>query len=124
MIKIIGLWEGIRTRPTLYIGKKSIYGLQCLIQGVWVAENMLRQKVLDVDWHAFNAWVAKKVRRQNNKPSFQFALLKCNNDDEKAFDLWMKWYDEYERKVLGGKKEEGKGEGAEGDSDGVDPHLY
>lgn len=124
MIKIISLWEGIRTRPTMYIGKKSIYGLQCLIEGIWIAENMLGKKALDVDWHAFNAWVARKIRRQNSKPSFQFALLKCNGDDEKAFDLWMEWYDEYERKVLGAKKEEGKDEGAEGEATGTDSHLY
>jgi len=122
-IKIISLWEGIRTRPTMYIGKKSIYGLQCLLTGIMCVENMTQQKAIDFDWHGFEAWVAKKIRKRLNSRSFGAALSKCDNDDEKAFDLWMKWIDEYEKKVGNGKAEEEDG-GGEGEEARTGTYLY
>jgi hypothetical protein len=87
----------------MYIGKREIDRLACFLAGVNCAEGLTGKRVIDFAWNDFEKWVTKKIRRKLNGKSFQAALLKCDDDQEKAFDLWMSWCDEYEKKVQGGK---------------------
>ena len=88
-IRDLAVWEGVLKRPVYYIGKKSIYGLRCLITGMRVNDPW----AFDLD--GFEEW--HRTQFAASKISFEFALAMSNNDDEKAFDLWAEWYTEFKR---------------------------
>jgi hypothetical protein len=88
-VQVVDPVEFFRKKPSMFIGKKSIYGLQCFIAGTQVAAfNKLFR------WGEFEEWFAKN-KEWNGGKSFAVVLKECNGDDDKAFDLWFNLYDEF-----------------------------
>jgi hypothetical protein len=108
VIKIIKGWESILQRPGMYMGKKSIFGLQCFVHGIQLADGFRcgardDDKVFEMkgdDWFNFEQWVRKKSKKKaQNIRSFDFALMDAGNDDEKAFDVWAEWFKEWKKET-------------------------
>ena len=95
-IKVIKSWEIMLSRPGMYLGKKSIYGLQCLIEGIRMANyaNPHAKDIFEVDWLEFEKWVWDKTKTDTIR-SLNIALKLSDDDDEKAFDLWAEWFREF-----------------------------
>lgn len=81
--------EFLRERPHVYIGKKSLYGLQCFISGLRCGG----QNEFKVDFFDFDRWFLKRNRKRES--SFVAATTQAGGDDEKAFDVWFGWFAEY-----------------------------
>jgi len=100
-LKKIHPLEHFRQRPSMYIGKPSLYGLECFISGAELSESVSADSLplFDVDWLEFDKWVIKtKTKRKNVRKSFDLARQMCNNDEAEAFYLWMDWFKEYKEK--------------------------
>jgi hypothetical protein len=76
--------------PGMYIGKKSIYGLQCFLCGCALSGSLFK-----FNREEFEDWVAEKTGKKLNGRSFAVATL-LTDTDEKAFDLWESWYKEFQ----------------------------
>lgn len=95
-------WDSLFHRPGMYMGKKSLFGLECLIAGVALANGSLcgghgKDKFFEMstdDWCDFEYWVKEKTH-QKYKRSFAVALDLASQDDEKAFDIWTAWFKEW-----------------------------
>lgn len=101
-IRTITLWQHFRQRPSMYMGKRSIFGLQCFLHGVQMTAacghyDKYKETFPDFLWEEFEEWLSKKKNVSRMK-SFNIALNEAN-DDEKAFDLWMDWYAEFENEL-------------------------
>lgn len=104
-IKIVSGWEHILQRPGMYMGKKSIFGLQCFLGGIQLAGGFVcgqrdDDKVFEMvgdDWFNFEQWVQKKTKFKGRLRSFDIALHEAGNDDEKAFDVWADWFKEWKK---------------------------
>lgn len=99
-IEIMSLEDIILQRPSLYMGKKSLFGLQCFMQGVWATKRQCKghPPLFDINPLLMDEWVVKtKVKRKSKKrrSAAEVARLQCNGDEEKAFDLYLQWYKEY-----------------------------
>lgn len=104
-IKVIKChWESILDRPGMYLGKKSLYGLRCFIDGIltgrrngiYAGADVTKDNIFDVDWIDFEKWVNQKFRRKGFERSHTLALEQAGNDDEKAFDIWAGWFREFQ----------------------------
>lgn len=96
-IKVLSGWECVLNRPCMYIGKRSIYGLECFLAGLSVAKsNMFFEDAQGTD---FNSWLRKKFPAAS-KTTFECALDEASGDDEKAFDIWCEWFREYKNSKL------------------------
>ena len=90
-IEVLPFVDFLRKRPGMYLGKPSLYGFHCFLDGIELAARVGKaelQDLLDAD-----TWIAQKFGVRGR--SFALALEKCNNDDTEAFYLWFQWYDEY-----------------------------
>ncbi len=90
-IKNIELLEHFIKYPGLYIGKPSIYGLQCFLAGCKVSGNNF-----GIDWKEFENWVVKKTGFKLSSISYGAAkyIAEC---DEAAFDTWIAWLQEFRK---------------------------
>ena len=89
-IKVISGWEAVLHRPGMYLGKRSIYGLECFICGLRCAncDMFFNDHQFDHGFE-FENWVHDQIGiKKKNKRSFELALEQAENDDEKAFDIW------------------------------------
>lgn len=107
----MGLLKEFRKRPCMYMGKRSVSLLGVFLTGIQVVENMYVDDASDRifklfrtlgknksggnTWIHFETWLAEKYGKDDTK-SFALALEKANNNEENAFDLWFKWYDEFQ----------------------------
>ncbi len=106
----MNLLQKVRENPTIHLGRKWIYGLQCFISGCLANGNKL-----DIDWQDFDSWVLKKasgfqdwifvkVKREifgknyyGKDKSFAIAFIFTNDSESAAFDQWFDWLDEYKQ---------------------------
>ena len=91
-IEVLSGWESVLHRPSLYIGKHSIYGLQCFISGLSITNSNIFFNDFGFE---FDTWVRKKLSVGKNNKSFEHALEQADGDDEKAFGVWADWFKEY-----------------------------
>lgn len=111
-IKILKGWESLLARPGMYIGKKSLYGLQCFIYGMEmgvhgpVCGGPPYNKFFDMscdDWCDFIKWVREKTKYSDRNTTYTIAQDLAytiaqdlaSQDDEKAFDIWVAWFKEW-----------------------------
>lgn len=93
--------EGLRKRPGMYLGKKSVSLFSAFLSGFRYAEEIHDQhwKNMDdggFDWAQFEQYVFKKYnprRLSVNSPGLAFIL--SGEKEEEGLDLWFKWYDEF-----------------------------
>ena len=101
-IKIVSFWEALFSRPEMYIGKPSLYGLNCLLTGLWIGRE---SNYLSIDWVDFDNWIHNKIKCNissniiNGKCWYEWALEKANNDDELAFYILKDWFMEYYKEL-------------------------
>jgi len=91
-IKDITTWDHFAKRPGMYIGKRSIYGLQCFICGCRISGNDF-----GVDWEKFEKFVTEKIKWKTSSKSYGAALYLSDNLESEAFDLWMQWFEEFKK---------------------------
>src|SRR5579859_1627702 len=91
--------DHFRKRPGMYMGKASIFGFQCVLAGIGLAEQTQGTNITNKMFPALNdfeKWLAKKYKDYTrDTKSFGLALKRCNDDDHEAFYLWFQWYDEF-----------------------------
>jgi hypothetical protein len=90
-LKVFSGWEGFFHRPSLYIGKPSLYGLQCFNKGLIIAKSTF---FFDDIWGSdFELWV--RENKGGSEKSFDLALVEANSNDQEAFVIWEKWFREW-----------------------------
>ena len=94
-IEVLDGWDAIFRRPSMYLGKISLYGLECYVNGMMHANFkwLKRYEVMGVDIDAFEMWVRKKY--SSSLKSFELALGEAKQDDERAFEVWANWLNEF-----------------------------
>jgi len=93
----------VRQRPAMWLGAKSALALECVVQGIGLAEYFYHVSSDDAlggfDWNAFEKWVdAHQNPRRLSCRSFSLARM-ASTSPEEAFNLWMTWYDDYRAQV-------------------------
>ena len=97
------LLNHIRSRPGLYLGKKSAERLDLFIAGINCAEfhhQVSPEKtLLRIDWTAFQAWIDQVHNPERlSLNSFSLAARQVGSD-ELGFDRWFEWYDEWQSRT-------------------------
>lgn len=92
-------FEIIRERPAMWLGSKSLFKLESIINGITLAEHFYsvpENKVFGgFDFTAFEAWVEQQFNpKKRSLISFHLARS-ISESEESAFDLWMNWYDQF-----------------------------
>lgn len=92
----------LRVRSSMYLGLKEISRLEHFLNGFKCCEEIYKIKGKNTfDWNKFESYIAKKYNKNSKSiRSFSIALILSDKNEEKAFDLWFKWYDEYRDKNL------------------------
>lgn len=91
----------IRLRPTLFLISKSIIDLENYLRGYYLyARKDYSEDIYndgDPDFIEFRWWLVGEPKiNMSNGPSYYLHLLEqCNNDEEKAFDLFFEKLDEF-----------------------------
>lgn len=101
-IKPITLREHFSKRPSMYIGKACMASFMPWLLGIRIAEDTHRIKDEDRIFphlNGFEEHLSKKRGYSGSVKSYGFARKKAKDDDVEAFHLWMKWYDEYTKKL-------------------------
>ncbi len=102
-IEVLTAMDAVRIRPSMYIGKKSLYGLRCMLFGAQLCGHCERT-TLQFNCLKFEAWVSEN-KGDKKRPlaiqSYDIALAAADQDDQKGFDEWFKLYDEYMRATTG-----------------------
>lgn len=112
-IKIIKTyWESFLARPGMYMGKKSLFGLQCFMAGLQMAEIQIgcgprksdpRDKFFDMsdnDWMDFEKWVSQKTKHKGRCNAIGIAAIEAKDDDVKGFDIWAEWFKEWKNEKV------------------------
>ncbi len=103
-IEFFDEWDVILQCPEKFIGKKSLYGFQCFITGVYMGNideiKAFNRTALGVSISDFDDWIQSKFKFKKQHCSFELALKKAKKDDEKAFDIWVEWFKEFKKIVF------------------------
>ena len=96
--KIYEMLELIRRRPELFLTSKSITSLQDFLTGYLCLpfrKDMYHKDEPNFD--EFKYWVLDKdIRKSSLNSSYRkFLLYECNCNDEKAFDRFFEYLEEY-----------------------------
>ena len=89
-------FEVLRTRPGMWLGGKSVTRLGAFIWGFAAAEHAHGVEPLaGFDFAAFQLFVEAKIGWSSAGSYGQ--ALQVAKSEERAFDLWFEWYDEFRR---------------------------
>jgi phosphoribosylanthranilate isomerase len=95
---IYDLLDAIQPRPALFFGKKSIVRLNAFLNGYFFASKDFE---IDFDWKKFHSisfqnYIAKHFDWDESTVGWANIILEeCNNDEEKAFDLFFALLEEF-----------------------------
>lgn len=92
-IPVLKGWECVLKRPAMYLGKQSLFGLECFLCGLLCANSNFFFE--EQEQFYFEIWVRKKFSPEEGGKSFDLARKVANDDDSKAFDVWADWLKEY-----------------------------
>ena len=93
------LLDAIRERPALYIGKKSITVFYGYFYGFLEGAKLFTNKENATELTNFNNWVALRLGYFEGTSGWRRMLLESeNNDEEKAFDKFFVFWDEYKKR--------------------------
>ena len=100
--KIYELLDLIKRRPDLLLTSKSISSLLNYINGylaIPYRNNMYHQGEQDIE--QFWNWIHNKVKPGSERCTmYSILLIECNGDEEKAFDKFFDYLDEFKRKQV------------------------
>jgi len=93
---VFQLIENIRERPGMYIGECSIIRLRAFVYGYAYAiyEIGLGMDIFQL-LKDFNDYIQKSYHIESTEGWDKILLSKCNNDEEKAFKLFGKKWDDF-----------------------------
>jgi hypothetical protein len=92
-------FEQIRRRPGMWLGRPSLKALHFLLLGIDLAESLYDVPETDrlggFPFPEFEKWADKRFNpRRLSIRSFGMARRMAGSD-KAAFDLWLRWYDEF-----------------------------
>ncbi|MCM1183120.1 MAG: hypothetical protein NC337_07085 [Roseburia sp.] len=93
-------WTIIKTRPELYLGQKSIVRLDIFIKGISYALNYSSSTFPYFD--AFNDWYMEKQKVDNRRGYviwWNHILYINGNQDDVAFDFFVKYFEKYLKEI-------------------------
>jgi hypothetical protein len=97
--KIYEMLSLIQKRPTLFLTSKSISSLQDYLNGylIWTLGNNEIYNPGDPDFDNFKYWMLSKDDRVSGVgfPYSRILLLECEGQEEKAFDRFFEYLEEY-----------------------------
>lgn len=85
------MMKGFQTRPQMYFGQKSLTLMMFYLRGFWDAAIMFGIEFENGFHPNINDWIRKQLAVED-KLSLHYSNLileECNNDEEKAFDLFF-----------------------------------
>ena len=99
VINVPSLLEWVRHRPAMYIGQKSIYGLNMMLGGIEFAESIHKiapdKRFSGFDFTRLEARIDQRYNIERGSfRSFSLAAFIAGSDVD-GFDLWYQWYDEF-----------------------------
>src|SRR6516164_6920781 len=95
------LLREIHERPAVWLGKKTLTGLECLLLGYEMAcikHGIAETERLpdDVPWRGFSDWVAKRYDKVGWSVGWHWLLVEHSRSEEEAFDRFFDLLAEYE----------------------------
>jgi len=90
------LLDRIKTRPALYLGKRSIFSLQALLDGYTFACRQLAIPVTEQEqeFAEFQNWIEKQFNRQSTK-SWARIILFYSEDESQAIDTFFELFKDF-----------------------------
>lgn len=102
--KIYENLEYIRRRPLIVLTSKSITALENYLWGYWTYanKNYSGDQIYnegDPDFNEFKWWLSGQpnIRLSTGPRFYKLLLEQCENNEEKAFDLFYKKLDEFKK---------------------------
>lgn len=93
------LLADIRQRPGIFLGCKSIEGMQHLLGGIQLAEDLhdipLDSRFSGFDFTAFEEWVDRTFNTERLSVRSFYLSQHLAGSDSAGFDLWFEWYDHF-----------------------------
>ncbi len=97
-IEVIRGWEAVLRRPAMYLGKQSLFGLQCFLCGLLCAKSNFFFE--PEEQFEFEMWVRNKNKEHGQNKSYDLALKAASGDDAKAFEVWADWLREFKQRPI------------------------
>ncbi len=90
------LLDKIKTRPALYLGKRSIFSLQAFLDGYTFAYRQLAIPVTEQEqeFAEFQNWIEKQFNRQSTK-SWARIILFYSEDESQAIDTFFELFKDF-----------------------------
>lgn len=90
------LLDKIKTRPALYLGKRSIFSLQAFLDGYTFACRQLAIPVTEQEqeFAEFQDWIEKQFNRQSTK-SWARIILFYSEDESQAIDTFFQLFKDF-----------------------------
>lgn len=93
-------FKSFSERPSMYLGETSLKLLRVFINAIHMTENLhdipTNKSLLPGDLGEFENWLARHNKNYCGATlSYGLAMRKSQNNDKEAFNLWMKWYNEF-----------------------------
>ena len=90
------LLDKIKTRPALYIGKRSIFSLQAFLDGYTFACRQLAIPITEQEqeFAEFQNWIEKQFNRPSSK-SWARIILFDSEDESQAFDTFFELFEDF-----------------------------
>ncbi len=90
------LLDKIKTRPALYLGKRSIFSLQAFLDGYTFACRQLAIPVTEQEqeFAEFQNWIEKQFNRQSTK-SWARIILFYSEDESQAIDTFFELFEDF-----------------------------
>ena len=90
------LLDRIKTRPALYLGKRSIFSLQAFLDGYTFACRQLAIPVTEQEqeFAEFQNWIEKQFNRQSTK-SWARIILFYSEDESQAIDTFFELFKDF-----------------------------
>jgi hypothetical protein len=90
------LLDKIKTRPALYLGKRSIFSLQAFLDGYTCACRQLGIPVTEQEqeFAEFQDWIEKQFNRQSTK-SWARIILFYSEDESQALDTFFELFEDF-----------------------------
>ena len=93
------LLADIRARPDLFLGGRTIAGLNVLVGGIGLAEDFHQIPQADrfggFDFPAFERWVETRYNPHRLTLNSCSLAARLAGSEPAGFDLWFRWYDEF-----------------------------